>query len=117
MNPSASAPVPGRVGIRGIRCSTVDAVLLVDLTAHTDLGPAARSDDMADAVDIAELVGTARSIVTGPPRALLETLAVHCAEALLARFSSVDRIEVRISKPDPAGLDAEAEIVEVTLDR
>src|SRR5688572_6901262 len=117
MNPSASAPIPGSLMIRGVRCTADGQLLLVDLVAHTDLAPAARSDDMADAVDIADLVSTTRDLVGGPPGHLLEALVVRCAEALLARFPRIDAIEVRIAKPDPPGLDAAEEVVEVTLAR
>jgi dihydroneopterin aldolase len=104
--------------MRGVRCAAPDGqVLLVDIVAATDLGPAAYSDDMADAVDIAELVATVREIVGGPPRALLESLVVHTARALLERFAAVDQVEVRMERPEPPGLNTAAEIVELTLAR
>ena len=117
MNPSAFAPIPGRLVIRGLRCTSQGQPLLIDLVTHTDLAPAARSDDMADAVDIAELVTTVRDLVGGPPSQLLESLVVRCAEALLERFPRIDTVEVRIAKPDPPGLDAAEEVVEVSLAR
>jgi dihydroneopterin aldolase len=104
--------------IRGLRCSAPDARrLLVDVIAICDLGPPARSDDMADAVDIAEVAATVRSVIADRPRTLLESLVVECGAALLARFTAVETIEVRITSPEPTGLNAEAEIVEVTMRR
>jgi dihydroneopterin aldolase len=104
--------------IRGLRCTTPDARrLVVDIIALCDLGPPARSDDMADAVDIADVAATVRSIIADRPRTLLESLVVECGTALLARFEAVGTIEVRITSPEPAGLNAEAEVLEVTLRR
>ena len=105
--------VPGLLILRGLRCPPV----WIDLTVHTDLGPSAESNDMADTVDILDLATTMRELTADAQDRLLESLAVQCARAVLDRFATVDRVEVRISKPDPPGLDAEAEVVEVSLAR
>jgi dihydroneopterin aldolase len=104
--------------IRGLRCIAPDSRrLLVDIIAVCDLGPPARSDDMADAVDIAEVAATVRNVIADRPRTLLESLVVDCGTALLARFNAVETLELRITSPEPAGLHADAEVVEVTLSR
>jgi len=117
MTSGASPRVPGRLVLRGVRCTSEGQLLLVDLIALCDLGPPARSDDMADAVDIAEMATIVRDLAAERPRVLLESLVVDCARALLERLPAIESIEVRIARPDPPGLNAAEEIVEVTLSR
>jgi 7,8-dihydroneopterin aldolase/epimerase/oxygenase len=47
----------------------------VDVMLDLDLGPAARSDELADTVDYGQLASDLVAVVTGPPVNLLETLA------------------------------------------
>jgi dihydroneopterin aldolase len=119
--------VIGRLRLRGLRCTgrhgsspetrAVESTYLVDVSAQTDLAPAARSDDLADAVDLAALAATVREVVGGPSRVLLETVVVAIAHALLERFPAVQEVRVRVRVPAPAGLDADEEAIEVTLAR
>ena len=39
------------------------------------------------------------------------------AEALLERFEEITEVRVKVEKPEPAGLDAAAEAVELTIAR
>jgi dihydroneopterin aldolase len=55
--------------------------------------------------------------MSGPPRLLLETVAVDVARLVLDRYPSVSRVTLRLAKPEPAGLDTAEEVVEVALDR
>lgn len=118
--------VPGRVTLGRLRCSgrhggpragDADQLFFVDVSVELDLGPVARSDAYADVVDLADLATTVRQIVSGPPRLLLETVAVHAARLVLERYPRVSRVWLRLAKPEPAGLDAAEEAIEVTLDR
>jgi 7,8-dihydroneopterin aldolase/epimerase/oxygenase len=56
---------------------------VVDAVLELDLGPAARSDDVADTVHYGELAGRLVEIVAGEPVALLETLADRLVNACL----------------------------------
>jgi 7,8-dihydroneopterin aldolase/epimerase/oxygenase len=56
---------------------------VVDVTLELDLGPAAASDDVADTVHYGDLADRLVAIVTGPPVALIETLAARLAAACL----------------------------------
>jgi len=58
-----------------------------------------------------------REIISGPPRLLLETVAVDVARLVLQRYPSVTRVCLRLAKPDPDDLDAAEEVVKVALDR
>ncbi|MDQ6673560.1 MAG: dihydroneopterin aldolase [Chloroflexota bacterium] len=117
----------GALSIRGLRCrgrhgSTpaqreLESTFLVDLRAQTDLDAAARSDDLSNAVDLAALADTVRAVVGGESRVLLETLVVRIAQALVDRFSVLEEVQVVVRVPEPAGLDAAEEVVEVTLAR
>jgi 7,8-dihydroneopterin aldolase/epimerase/oxygenase len=116
----------GRVELRGLRCagrhgatdgSASEQVFLVDVAVELDLGPVANSDAYADVVDLSALAHVVREIVGGQPRLLLETVAVHAARLVLERFSAVQQVRLRLAKPDPPGLDAAEEAVEVSVVR
>lgn len=62
-----------------------------------DLAPAGRSDDLTQTVDYSVVYETLRSVVEGEPRALIETVAEHVAERLLAQFP-VQQVRVRVTK-------------------
>jgi dihydroneopterin aldolase len=116
-----------RVEIRGLRCrgrqGTTDAErateheYFVDVTITADLSRAMASDDLADAVDISAIADAVRASVAERPRALVERITADVARALLERFPQVKDVRVRVAKPHPAGLDAEAEAVELFLTR
>jgi len=71
-----------------------------------EVGDAALSDRLEDAVDYVEVADCVRSVSDGRQFALLEALAAATADAILARFP-VERVKVRVRKSDvrPAGLD------------
>jgi len=70
----------------------VDAVLGVDTTA------AAAADDLALTVDYGALADRLAAIVSGPPVALIETLASRLAAACLEQ-DAVREVEITVHKP------------------
>jgi 7,8-dihydroneopterin aldolase/epimerase/oxygenase len=120
-------PLPGRLELLGLRCdgrhgSSPEArartsTFLVDLRVLTDLAPIADADDLETAVDLSALAATVRAVIGGPSRFLLETLVVDVARAVLQRFATLEEVHVRISLPQPPGLDAAEEAVDLTLSR
>ncbi len=70
----------------------------VDITAWLDLGPAAKSDDLADTLDYGSLAGQAAEIAGGEPCDLVETVASRIADALLSD-QRVTATEVTVHKP------------------
>jgi 7,8-dihydroneopterin aldolase/epimerase/oxygenase len=122
-----ATPVVGRLELRGLRCvgrhgssaeqRQLESTFLVDLSVTADLGPAARADDLEHAVDLAGLAATVREVVGGPSRVLLETVVVDIAQRLLQRFAALHAVQVRISVPNPAGLDAAEEAIDLSLSR
>jgi dihydroneopterin aldolase len=113
----------GGVELRGLRCAATqgdppaETVLLVDVRIEIDLDRVAETDAFADVVDLAHLARTVRAAVAARPRRLLETIAVHAVREVLASYASVLEVSLRVAKPEPAGLDAAEEAVEVRLGR
>ena len=120
-------PSPGRILIRGLRCRGRQGVTpaeqrqahdyLVDVAMSVDLADAIAKDDLAAALDISAAAACVRDEVARRPRALLERMTADVANALLERFAKVTEVTVRIEKPEPEGLEATAEAVELTLAR
>lgn len=119
--------MPGRVIIRGLRCRGRQGSTpadqqqahdyLVDVALSVDIADAVTEDHLAAALDIAEVASCVRHEVAGRPRALLERMTFDVARALLQRFDRVTEVRVRIEKPEPAGLEAAAEAIELTVSR
>lgn len=72
---------------------------LVDLWVDLD-EDATVSDRIEETVDYRRLAELVREVFGGPPRLLLEGLAGAVADGVLARFGSVERVRVRVRKPD-----------------
>lgn len=71
----------------------------VDVELRMDLGPAGMSDELAKTVDYGRVFDIVRDIVESRTFHLLEKLAETIATELLAAFSLVDEIDVRVRKP------------------
>src|SRR5437867_12702626 len=119
--------LPGRIEIRGLRCRGRQGITpadqqqahdyLVDVELSVDIAAAVAKDDLAAALDISEVAACVRDEVARRPRVLVERLTADVARALLERFARVTEVRVKVEKPEPAGLDAAAEAVELTLAR
>jgi 7,8-dihydroneopterin aldolase/epimerase/oxygenase len=70
-----------------------------------EVSDAALSDRIEDAVDYREVATCVREVSDGRQFQLIEALAAAVADAIAERFP-VDRVRVRVRKPDPrpAGL-------------
>src|SRR5437870_8241863 len=119
--------LPGRIEIRGLRCRGRQGITpadqqqahdyLVDVALSVDIADAVAKDELAAALDISEVAPCVRDEIARRPRVLLERMTADVASALLDRFERVTEVRVRVEKPEPAGLDAAAEAVELTLAR
>ena len=119
---------PDRLSLLGMRFEARHGILPqeqlnpqrfeVDLILHTDLDPAARSDDLARTVNYAEVFDLVQEIVTGPSFGLIEALAGAIADAVLAATDAtiVSGVEVRVRKPD-APIQGAFDTVEAALVR
>ena len=122
-----SGQLPGRIIIRGLRCRGRQGTTpteqqqahdyLVDVALSVDIADAAAKDDLAAALDISAVAACVREEIAHRPRALLERMTSDVAEALLERFGDITEVRVKVEKPEPAGLDAATEAVEITISR
>lgn len=71
---------------------------VVDLVVHMDLAAAAASDDLTKTAHYGELAEAAAAVIAGPPRDLIETVAVEIADGVLAD-PRVEKVEVTLHKP------------------
>ena len=123
----ALGELPGHITIRGLRCRGRQGPTpadqqqahdyLVDVALSVDIADAVAKDELAAALDISEVASCVREEVARRPRVLLERVTADVARALLARFDRVTEVRVKVEKPEPAGLDAAAEAVELTIAR
>jgi dihydroneopterin aldolase len=90
---------------------------LVDVEVRVELGAAVALDVLDATLDLAALAATAREIVGGPSRMLLERVSADVARAILERFPAVREVRVRVAKPEPPGLDAAVEAATISLVR
>jgi dihydroneopterin aldolase len=72
---------------------------LVDLWVDVD-EHAAASDAIEETVDYRRLVELVGEVFSGPPHRLLESLGGAVADGVIARFVAVERVRVRVRKPD-----------------
>ncbi|RKN17067.1 dihydroneopterin aldolase [Micromonospora musae] len=72
---------------------------VVDVVLELDLGPAARSDDVADTVHYGELADRLVAVVTGDPVDLIETLADRLLDVCLTD-PRVASATVTVHKPE-----------------
>ena len=72
---------------------------LVDLWVDVR-GAATDTDRIEDTVDYRRLADLVREVFGGRERLLLEGLAGAVADGIVERFSAVDRVRVRVRKPD-----------------
>jgi D-erythro-7,8-dihydroneopterin triphosphate epimerase len=70
----------------------------INLVLHVDTRPAARSDDIADAVNYRTIAKDVIDLVEGSTFFLVERMAEEIAKACLAD-SRVERVRVSIEKP------------------
>jgi dihydroneopterin aldolase len=81
-----------------------------------ELGEETLSDEIDDTVDYRDVARTVREVSDGRQFALLETLAAAVADEVLARFAAVQRVRVRVRKPE-VELDPPVEFSAATAER
>ena len=90
----------------------------VDIELETDISLAARSDELAHAIDYAAIVSATRRLFVERRYKLVEAAAVALAEGLLREFASVNSARVRVRKLKPPIPDRLASVgVEISLAR
>ncbi|MDB4867094.1 MAG: folB [Cohnella sp.] len=74
---------------------------IVDLDLQMDLSRAARTDNVDDTVNYAELHALVKRIVEGRPVKLIEALAENIASAVLGTYTIISEAAVSVTKPNP----------------
>ncbi|HEX4747209.1 MAG TPA: dihydroneopterin aldolase [Gaiellaceae bacterium] len=88
---------------------------LVDLWVDVH-GPATDTDRIEDTVDYRRLAELVREVFGGRERLLLEGLAGAVADGIVERFPAVERVRVRVRKPDVV-LDPPVDYAAVVVER
>jgi dihydroneopterin aldolase len=87
----------------------------VDVEMETDFTAAAEHDTLAETVNYADVYNMIQDIVTSSKFNLIETIAKRIADSILAAFSIVSGVSVRVRKPG-APINGVIDDVEVQVD-
>ena len=106
----AAAPRGDRMFLRGIEAHGHHGVFederlagqrfVVDVDWWIETGAAVGEDDLDSTLCYRQLFATVVEIMTGPPCALIETLADRIVTALFDRFPEIAATTVTVHKPD-----------------
>ena len=97
--------------------TTVGNEFVVSLRLKTDIARAMESDDVADTVNYAEIHQAVKEEMDIPSK-LLEHVAGRIVRRLFNDFTTIERIDLKLSKRNPPmGADIEAAGVEVHIER
>ena len=72
---------------------------VIDLELSIDLAKASRSDKLADTVDYGAIVDTTTEVFTRRNYRLIEAAGGAVADAILAKFASVNAVRITVRKP------------------
>ena len=95
---------------------TAPQTLFFDMLLCGDFSRAGQTDELTDAVDYTAAERCVREFAAGTSFRLLERLAYACGQRLLDEFPLLERVTLRIRKPD-APVESESVELEVTLAR
>lgn len=73
----------------------------VNVIAETDFQEAGRTDNLELTVSYVDIYSLCRKIVEGKPFKLIEAVAEHIASQILLDFPKIERVNVKVIKPDP----------------
>lgn len=75
---------------------------IVDVTFHTDLSVAGRSDELEDAINYTEVQQITAEVMEGESADLIETLCYHIGQKLQERYQDfAEKIIVQVRKLNP----------------
>ncbi|MDU5018042.1 MAG: dihydroneopterin aldolase, partial [Corynebacterium sp.] len=72
---------------------------IVDITCWSEFAEAAATDDLTKTINYAELADVAATIIEGPARDLIETVASEVADTIMETFEGLHAVEVTLHKP------------------
>ncbi len=89
---------------------------ILDIEAQADLSNACQTDCLDDTVSYAQMIKTARRVMTEENNRLLERAAQRVADALLNEFACLESVKIRLMKPE-APMKAEFAYTAVEMER
>ena len=95
---------------------TAPQTLFFDMLLCGDFSRAGWTDDLHDAVDYTAVERCVKKYAAGTSFHLLERLAYACGQKLLDEFPLLDRVTLKVRKPD-APVESESVALEITLGR
>ncbi len=91
-------------------------VFKVDAELILDLSKSAKSDDIKDTVDYVSVFNEIKTVVTGKPRNLIETVAEDIAQTILEKFYQIETVKINLQKPS-AGINGVFDAAAVSIIR
>lgn len=98
-----------RIELTGLECFGYHGVFeeekrtgqpfIVDITCWSEFAEAAATDDLTKTINYAELADVAATIIEGPARDLIETVASEVADTIMETFDGLHAVEVTLHKP------------------
>ena len=88
---------------------------LVDFMSELDTSKAAKSDNLADTVDLAEIYAIVAKEM-GRPSNLIEAVAARIVKAVEKRYPSLEHFSIRVSKQNPPINGAKVSWARITMD-
>jgi dihydroneopterin aldolase len=88
-------------GHHGVHSKETENGQAFGATVALELASFPVADRLEATVDYTAVHAVVRSVLEGPPRKLIETLAEEVATALLREFDQAMSVEVEVTKPEP----------------
>ncbi len=88
---------------------------LVDFMSELDASKAAKSDNLADTVDLAEIYAIVAKEM-GRPSNLIEAVAARIVKAVEKRYPRLEHFSIRVSKQNPPIAGAKVSWARITMD-
>ena len=88
----------------------------IDAEMFTDIKKSGLSDNLGDTMDYSEVYNVIKNITTNKKFRLIEKLADNISREILSEFKEIDKIIVRVRKPD-APIDGELDWAGVEVER
>uniref|UniRef100_A0A453RRD2 7,8-dihydroneopterin aldolase n=1 Tax=Aegilops tauschii subsp. strangulata TaxID=200361 RepID=A0A453RRD2_AEGTS len=91
-------------GFHGVKQEekTLGQKFVIDVDAWMDLAAAGDSDDISHTVSYSDIYRIAKSVVEGPSRNLLESVAQSIVNTTLLKFPQISAVRVKVGKPHVA---------------
>lgn len=89
---------------------------MADIIAYCSVDKAGKTDNLDDTVSYAKILKTAVRVMSEDKYDLLERVAHRVAEQILNDFSSIERVDVCLKKPE-APINADFDYVAVEISR